>query len=395
MMSTQDIRFSFLVDWYDAQASLIRQYQFLFYPKDNSIEMYDNKYRKKFFSRSRVDSVSVNQLFLGNKINVCSRQLEIVDFGDDYTRKSLAASQEKTLAIIKPDAVLNSGKIMSIMEQKIGLRISDARMVKLSNAQAASFYSEHQNKDFFDSLVEHMSSGPILAMALVGADAVGSWRRLLGPTNPLEGKTSDPNSIRAQFGSCMPKNAAHGSDSGASAYKELNFFFGPNNRLTTTASMGSDPNATCVVVKPHCVLAGQFGKVLANIQDSGWKVSAVQLHNFERANAEEFYEVYKEVVPEYEMMVSELCTGPCIALEVSNSSGTSNSPPSNNIEDQCVTKFKHDVAGYRDPVVAKELQSSSIRALFGNDKVRNAIHCTDLPDDTKLELSYMFQILCE
>lgn len=104
-MSTQDVRYSFIVDWYDAQASLIRQYQFLFYPKDNSIEMYDMKNKKKFFSRSRIDSVSVNQLFLGNKINVCSRQLEIVDFGDEYTRSILAASQERTLAIIKPDAV--------------------------------------------------------------------------------------------------------------------------------------------------------------------------------------------------------------------------------------------------------------------------------------------------
>lgn len=391
MMSTQDIRFSFIVDWYDAQASLIRQYQFLFYPKDNSVEMYDNKYRKKFFSRSRVDSVSINQLFIGNKINVCSRQLEIVDFGDEYTRKSLAATQEKTLAIIKPDAVENSGKIISIMEERIGLRVSDARMVRLSQREAANFYAEHQGKDFFEGLISHITSGPILAMALVGGDAVRSWRGLLGPTNPLEAKETAPNTIRALFGSVNPKNAAHGSDSGASAWRELNFFFGPNNKLTTTASMGNDPNSTCAVVKPHCVLSGQFGKVLAKIQSSNWKVTAVQLHNFERANAEEFYEVYKEVVPEYEMMVSELCTGPCIALEVSSPGAAL----PKNLDEQCVTRFKKEIAGPRDPVIAKELDKVSIRALFGNDKVRNAIHCTDLPDDTKLELSYMFQILCE
>jgi len=390
-MSTQDVRYSFIVDWYDAQASLIRQYQFLFYPKDNSIEMYDMKNKKKFFSRSRIDSVSVNQLFLGNKINVCSRQLEIVDFGDEYTRSMLAASQERTLAIIKPDAVACSGEIISTMEARTGLRISDARMVKLSTSQAENFYSEHRGKDFFSNLVSHMSSGPILAMALVGENAVKSWRSLLGPTNPLEAKNNAPSSIRAVFGSINPKNAAHGSDSGASACRELNFFFGPNSNLQSTSSMGNSQTSTCAVVKPHCVLSGQFGKILTKIQNSGWQVNGVQLHNFERANAEEFYEVYKEVVPEYEMMVSELCTGPCIALEVSNNcSGSGDESFSS-----CVSKFKKEVAGPRDPVIAKELEKDSIRALFGCDKVRNAIHCTDLPDDTKLELNYMFSILCE
>ena len=342
------------------------------------------KNKKKFFSRSRIDSVSVNQLFLGNKINVCSRQLEIVDFGDDYTRLTLAAGQERTLGIIMSDAIEHSGRILSKMESQTGLRISDARMVKLTTQQAASFYKGNSNADHQD-LVENMSSGPILALALVGEDAVRTWNNLLGPENPLEAKSVAPNSIRAEFGTRHPKNAAHGSASGASANRELNFFFGANNGLNSTSSMGSSNCSTCAVVKPHCVLNGQFGKVLAKIQSSGWKVNAIQLHNFERANAEEFYEVYKEVVPEYEMMVAELCTGPCIALEVST-----DSPPQEGV----VAGFKKQVAGPRDPVIAKELDTSSIRALFGTDKVRNAVHCTDLVDDTRIELNYMFQILC-
>lgn len=385
MMSTQDLRYSFIVDWYDAQASLIRQYQFLFYPKDNSVEMYDMKNKKKFFSRSRIETVALQQLFLGNKINVCSRQLEILDFGDDFTRNALANTQEKTLAIIKPDAISHSGEIIAYIESKIGLRLSDARMVQLSKAQAEQFYNEHRGKDFFDGLVAHMSSGPILAMQLVGDNAVQGWRTILGPTNPIDAKTQAPNSVRARFGSINPKNAAHGSDSGASSCWELNFFFGPQNNLNSTSSMGNI-TSTCCVVKPHAVLGGVCGQILKKIQQCGWSVRALQLLNFERANAEEFYEVYKEVVPEYEMMVSELCTGPCIALEISAPDN-----PGNN----CVARFKKEVAGPRDPVIAKELEGDSIRALFGVDKVRNAIHCTDLPNDTQLELSYMFQILCE
>lgn len=388
-MSTQDVRYSFIVDWYDAQASLIRQYQFLFYPKDNSVEMYDVKNKKKFFSRSRIDSISIKQLFLGNRINVCSRQLDIVEYGDDYTRATLSQSQERTLALIKPDALANAGAIIESIERGTaasGMRICDCRMVHLTRAHAEQFYAEHAGKPFYAGLVEHMCSGPVLAMELIGANAVSAWRELLGPTNPVDAKATAPASIRARFGSVLPKNACHGSDSAASANRELEFFFKRGNNLNTTASMGRS-GATCVIVKPHSVLSGQFGSILAKIQQSGWNVIAAQLHNFERANAEEFYEVYKEVVQEYDMMVSELTSGPCVALELAPMDGTA--------ADESVMRFKKEIAGPRDPVIAKELDEGSLRALFGQDKVKNCVHCTDLPRDTILELSYVFQILCE
>lgn len=383
-MSTQDVRYSFIVDWYDAQASLIRQYQFLYYPKDSSVEMYDIKNKKKFFSRSKIDAISIKHLFLGNKINVCSRQLDIVDYGDEYTRKMLSESQERTLALIKPDAIHSCGEIIEQVENTSRLRIAAARMVMLSRQHAEEFYAEHADKEFFNGLVQHMTSGPVLALELIGDNAVNTWRNLIGPTNPIVAKEHAEGSIRARFGSVNPKNAAHGSDSPASAARELGFFFSRPNRLNTTATMGQS-GATCCIVKPHCVLAGQFGSVLSKIQAAGWNVLAVRMHNFERANAEEFYEVYKEVVPEYDMMVTELTSGPCIALEVA---------PMDSSEGASV-RFKKEVAGPRDPVIAKELEKGSIRAQFGCDKVKNAVHCTDLPRDTTLELSYVFQILCE
>merc|ERR1712159_216244 len=114
---------------------------------------------------------------------------------------------------------------------------------------------------------------------------------------------------------------------------------------------------------------------------------SAKLHNFERANAEEFYEIYKEVVQEYDMMVSELTSGPCIALEVVPMGGSD--------VGEAVSRFKSEVAGPRDPVIAKDLDPHTLRALYGQDKVKNCVHCTDLPDDSNLELSYCFQILCE
>jgi len=383
-MSTHDIRYSFIVDWYDAQASLIRQYQFLYYPKDNSVEMYDTKNKKKFFSRSRIEQISLKQLFLGNRINVCSRQLEVVEYGDDYTRKMLSECQEQTLALVKPDAINGSGEIIEQLERTTGLRVSEVRMVRLTRRNAETFYAEHAGKDFFPGLVNHMTSGPVMALSLIGDNAVKVWRDLLGPTNPIMAKQEAPNSLRAKYGSVNPRNACHGSDSVASANRELDFFFGRNNSLNSTATMG-ESGGTCVIVKPHCVLSGKFGSVLAQIQKCGWTAVAVKLLNFERANAEEFYEVYKEVVQEYDMMVSELTSGPCIALEVvpmDNADGT-------------VMRFKKEIAGPRDPIIAKELEKNSLRALFGHDRVKNAVHCTDLPRDTIIELTYAFQILCD
>lgn len=138
-MSKHDVRYSFIVDWYDAQASLIRQYQFLYYPNDTSVEMYDVKNKKKFFSRSRIEQISLKQLFLGNRINVCSRQLDIIEYGDDYTRKMLSQSQEQTLALVKPDAINHSGDIIEQLEHTTGLRISDARIGEANASPGRGF----------------------------------------------------------------------------------------------------------------------------------------------------------------------------------------------------------------------------------------------------------------
>ncbi|KAM9503469.1 nucleoside diphosphate kinase homolog 7-like [Salvelinus alpinus] len=102
------------------------------------------------------------------------------------------------------------------------------------------------------------------------------------------------------------------------------------------------------------------------------------MFNMDRANAEEFLEVYKGVVTEYPNMVAELCSGPCMALEIR---GTG-SP-----------KTFREFCGPADPEIARHLRPASLRALYGKTKVQNAIHCTDLPEDGVLEVQYFFKIL--
>jgi nucleoside-diphosphate kinase len=130
---------------------------------------------------------------------------------------------ERTLSIVKPDAVAKNiiGEIVSRFE-KGGLRIVAARMMKLSREQAEGFYAEHTGKPFFDSLVEYMTSGPVLVQVLEGDGAIGINRRLMGATNPTE---ADPGTIRADFAESIDANAVHGSDGLESAAREIGYFF--------------------------------------------------------------------------------------------------------------------------------------------------------------------------
>lgn len=130
---------------------------------------------------------------------------------------------ERTLSIIKPDAVGNNhiGAIQTRFEAA-GLRIIALRMRHLSRAEAGGFYAEHEGRPFFEDLVAFMTSGPVVVQVLEGEDAVAVNRRLMGATDP---KKADAGTIRADFASSIDANAVHGSDSAESAAREIAYFF--------------------------------------------------------------------------------------------------------------------------------------------------------------------------
>ncbi len=130
---------------------------------------------------------------------------------------------ERTLSILKPDAVARNviGEVVSRFE-KAGLRIVASRMTRLSAADAAGFYAEHEGKPFYGKLLEYMSSGPVVLQVLEGEDAIAVNRRLMGATDPAK---ADPGTIRADFAESLDANAVHGSDSPSSAAREIAYFF--------------------------------------------------------------------------------------------------------------------------------------------------------------------------
>lgn len=130
---------------------------------------------------------------------------------------------ERTLSIIKPDAVGKNviGQIISRFEAA-GLTVVAAKLVHLSDAIAGGFYAEHKERPFYADLVAFMTSGPVVVQVLEGENAIALNRELMGATNPQE---AAPGTIRAEFAQSIDANAVHGSDSPASAEREVAYFF--------------------------------------------------------------------------------------------------------------------------------------------------------------------------
>jgi len=130
---------------------------------------------------------------------------------------------EKTLAIIKPDAVKKKliGKLIQRIEEE-EFKISKLKMLYLSKEEAEGFYIVHKEKSFYDSLTDFMSSGEIVVLILEGENAITRWRKTMGATDPA---LADPGSIRRQYGFSVERNATHGSDAPETAEWEIAYFF--------------------------------------------------------------------------------------------------------------------------------------------------------------------------
>ena len=368
-------RYAFVVEWFDHTAGLVRKYQLLYYPKDSSIEMFDIKNRRTFLKKCEYPSISQKDIYVGATLSIYSRQLQVIEYGDEFTKNTLSPKQEKTLAVIKPDSYAQLGKILDAIVAS-GLTLGEARMMKLTGDQVEDFYEEMRGNTNFGRNVSFMSSDAITVMSLIGENAVARWNELCGPEDPDQARNGAPQSLRAAFGSDLVQNAVHSSRDIASAERELDFFFGEGaKKFAQTAVMD---NCTLCVVKPHAMAQGLAGKIVDDILARGFEISAVQLFREDRANIEEFLEIYKEVVPEYNDMVAQLLEGAMLVMEIR--------------AEDAVAAFREFV-GPADPAIGRVLRPHTLRAKYGHNKIRNALHCTDLPEDGGLEVEYFFRVL--
>ena len=139
---------------------------------------------------------------------------------------------ERTFVMLKPDAVQRSliGEIITRLE-RCGLTLVAMKFIKISDELAKQHYAEHDGKPFYDKLVSYITSGPVVPMVWEGTNAVDFVRKLLGVTDPQE---AAPGTVRADFGQEIGRNIIHGSDSPASAEREINLFFTESELLSYT-----------------------------------------------------------------------------------------------------------------------------------------------------------------
>lgn len=385
MTTTQDFdytdKLSFLAEWFDPPAGRFKKFLLNYFPCDRTLELYDRELNRLYLRRATCEKLDLKDVFVGNTVRVYGRQIKITDYADCRTKNIVGKAAEHTLAILKPHAVEKLGEVISQIERH-GFRVTLLRMCNLTRKETLDFYESKKGDAFLPFMVEYLVSGPIVALELVGENAVERWKEVLGPTDPQEAKVNAPNSLRALYGVKRDTNAFHGADSPEEAAKEKEFFFPQTSDRKPPPSTVLLKNSTCCVIKPHAILEGKMGYILKAIMENDFQITAMQMFYLSNTNADEFLEVYKGVVSDFHALLSSFIDGPCVALEISGKK-----------EDMEVHGEFRRFAGPADSEVARQIRPHTLRARFGNDKYKNAVHCTDLPEDTALELEYFFKIL--
>jgi len=136
---------------------------------------------------------------------------------------------DRTLVFLKPEAVMRGliGEIITRIEKR-GLTIAAMKLIQLTTKKAGEIYEMHRGKDFYKPLIEHVTSGPVIAMVVEGPNAISILRNMIGKTNPVE---AQPGTIRGDYALTTTKNIIHATDSAENAEREIRIFFSPNEIL--------------------------------------------------------------------------------------------------------------------------------------------------------------------
>lgn len=327
--------------------------------------MKDIQTKRTFLKKTKVPpTLKEESFFIGANILLLSRDLKLIQYADNDTRNLLEPVDERVVVVCPPSLFESLGNVVSLIEEG-GFTLVDLKTTSCRHGTEEATYSAAQliNVD-----AEELSSRPepLVAMSFRGNNSIQAVQQL------IESSSFDNVGCSA--------NADE-----ASAF--TNFFLKQQSRTTATFE-----ECTCCVMKPHAIVERSVGNILSSITSRGFTLSAASTFTLGRSAAAEFLEVYDGVVPEYPQMVDELCSGRLLALEVRLKPSQGDCLPEECESTSAVDKFRQ-ACGPWDVEYAKELHPESLRAKFGTDKVRNAVHCTDLPKDGPVESEYFFKIL--
>ncbi|NXV52181.1 TXND3 protein, partial [Uria aalge] len=277
-----------------------------------------------------------------DSVEDASRQLAF--FFPNFDKNKTDQKAEKTLALIRP--CLLKERRNSIMQRikDDGFEIAMQKEIILSEEQIREFYKEHENQDYFPVLLEQMTSGPTLVLALTRENAIAHWRDLLGPKTVEEAKKENPNSLRAKYAvENIPIGQLHGSSTPDDAQKELDFFFPQEHTLA--------------LIKPDAA-KNHKDDIMQKVKDAGFTISKIKEEALTREMATQFYKDHTGK-PFFEELVTCMTEGPSVVMILT--------------KENAVEEWRQ-LMGPPDPQVAKETSPESIRAQFAQDILCNAVH---------------------
>ncbi|XP_043461307.1 nucleoside diphosphate kinase 7 [Leptopilina heterotoma] len=380
-MSTDSERYVFEAEWHDKMACITRKFLLYYYLTDNSVELFDVKTRKTFLRRTKCEGVDESNFYVGAVVTIFARSMKLISFADFSTKTRVSQKIQKTLGIIMPDLHDKIGEMLKRILAE-NFKIGNLKMVHLSREDAMDFFREKGDNSAL--MLNRITSGPILALELLGQDCISRWLEQIAPNEISEVGEKDSSTLRVFYEKEAGENAFYGS-SNETAEQDVKFFFpDPMSEKRELPNTATITDCTCCIIKPHAVTSKLAGDIIDDIQKKGFLITAMQLFHVDPVNVEEFLEVYKGVLPDYGAMVAELQSGPCIAMEIKRKDESVNVP----------VEFRK-FCGPMDPEIAKHVRPDTLRAKYGKTKVQNAVHCSDLPEDGILEVQYFFKILSE
>ena len=188
-VSNQEESKTYLCTWFDELASINKPFRLNFYTRDGTVEIIDVAKGRVHLKRIKNEALTEQSLFVGNTVMLYGRKYKITEFGDNSTKQSvnMANVKERAFILVKPDAYLHLGKIISEV-CSYGYQVNRVAMARFNEELVGQFYSEHTDKPYFPQIVQAMTADVVIGVEILGDNAIQAVTRLAGPTNPQVAK---------------------------------------------------------------------------------------------------------------------------------------------------------------------------------------------------------------
>ncbi|XP_010191671.1 PREDICTED: LOW QUALITY PROTEIN: thioredoxin domain-containing protein 3 [Mesitornis unicolor] len=293
-----------------------------------------------------------------DSIEDASRQLAF--FFPNFDTKKTDQKAERTLALIRPCILKErQDSIMKRIKAR-GFEIAMQKEIILSEEQTREFYKKHVDEDYFPVLLEQMTSGPTLVLALTRENAISHWRDLLGPKVVEEAKRKNPNSLRAEYSvNDVPIYQLHGSSTLDDAQKELEFFF-PQQHTLAAIKLDATKN--------------HKDDIMQKVKDVGFTISKIKEEALTHEVAAQFYKEH-EGKAFFDQLVNFMTNGPSVIMVLT--------------KENAVEEWRQ-LMGPTNPEVAKETSPETIRDQFAQDILSNAVHGSSNREHALKSIEYVF-----